>query len=253
MKCTRSLLLTGLLLAPLGPGAAATLDRYDDLLGRYVEGKLVRYDAWRDNAPDREALAQIVAAFEATGPTSLAASERYALYINLYNAKTLQLVLDGNPEDSIRDLSKAKFGFGVFFKKSIDFDGESISLNALEKRLREESGDARVHFAVNCASLSCPALLGEAFRGELLEEQLEKQSFAFLERDDALRFEERPTGAPVVRLSKIFDWYAKDFGGPKGVRRFVRDYAPDRFHTLLAGGGFRIAHMDYDWRLNRAE
>ncbi len=241
------------MLATLAFAERPTLDRYDELLARYVDGDNVRYDAWRESAADVVELLEIVAALEAVSPSALDDADRYALFINLYNAKTLQLVLQGNPAESIRDLSRKRFGFGVFFKKVIDFDGERISLDALEKRLRFESDDPRVHFAVNCASRSCPALLGEAYRGERLGAQLDAQSYAFLQRDDALRFEARATGADLVRLSKIFDWYAKDFGGAAGVRRFVRKYAPEDLREELGGGGFRITHMDYDWSLNRAD
>ena len=253
MRRLHLILTAVLLLAPLVWAADTTLDRYDDLLGRYVAGNSVRYDAWRDSTADREALAEIVAALEATNPAALETTDRFALYINLYNTKTLQLVLDGNPENSIRDLSKAWFGFGIFYKKLIDFDGETISLNALEKRLREESEDPRIHFAVNCASLSCPALLDEAFRGERLDALLEQQSFAYLERSDALLVDERPNGKILVRLSKIFDWYAGDFGGTAGVRKFILDYAPERIKTKLGDGKFRPTHMSYDWSLNRAD
>ena len=245
--------ILALLLAPIVPAADTVLDRYDDLLERYVAGNRVRYDAWRDNAADREALTEIVLAFEATAPAALETEDRYALYINLYNTKTLQLVLDGDPENSIRDLSKARFGFGIFFKKLIDFDGETISLNTLEKRLRKESRDSRVHFAVNCASLSCPALLDEAFRGERLDAQLEQQAFAYLERSDALLVDERPNGKLWVRLSKIFDWYAGDFGGTAGVQKFVLAYAPERIKAKLGDGRFKPTHLSYDWSLNRAD
>ncbi len=242
-----------LLLAPIAPAAGTTLDRYDDLLGRYVAGNYVRYDAWRGSAADHQALIEIVSALEATAPASLEAKDRHALYINLYNAKTLQLVLDGNPKNSIRDLSKARFGFGIFYKKLIKFDGETISLSALEKRLREESRDARVHFAVNCASLSCPALLGEAFRGERLDTQLEEQAFTFLERSDALLLDEQPNGRLLVRMSKIFDWYADDFGGTAGVRKFVLDYAPEDIKAKLGDPKFKPTYMRYDWSLNRTD
>lgn len=245
--------IAALLLAALGPAASDTLDRYDDLLERYVVDGGVRYDAWRANTTDRDTLAEIVGALESTSPASVEPGHRFALYINLYNAKTVQIVLDGEPEKSIKELSRARFGYGIFYKKLIDFDGDTVSLNSLEKRLREESADPRVHFAVNCASLSCPALLDEAYRGDRLEEQLERQSRAFLERDDALRLEDRGFGAPLVRLSKIFDWYAKDFGGAQGVRRFVREYAPSPVRARIEGGGFRLAYMEYDWRLNRAD
>ena len=242
-----------LLLAPIVAAADITLESYDVLLGRYVAGNYVRYDAWRDNAADLEELSEIVSALEATAPAMLEEKDRFALYINLYNAKTLQLVLGGNPENSIRDLSKARFGYGIFYKKLIEFDGEKISLTALEKRLREESGDARIHFAVNCASLSCPALLDEAFRGDRLDTQLEEQAFAFLERSDALLVDEQEDGRLSVRLSKIFDWYAGDFGGAAGVRKFVFDYAPDGIKAKLGSDEFKPTYMRYDCSLNRTD
>ena len=92
-------------LAPL-VSADDTLEQYDALLERYVDGDSVRYEAWRENATDLDALAAIVRSLERSDPSTYDAEDRYALYINLYNAKTLQIVLDGNPRDSIRDLSK---------------------------------------------------------------------------------------------------------------------------------------------------
>jgi hypothetical protein len=249
----RIMLTLALLLAPFVAAEESALDRYDELLRSYVLGDAVRYDAWRNNPTGLKALNDVVLFFEATDPKTLEADDRYALYINLYNAKTLQLVLEGNPKDSIRDLSKARFGYGIFFKKVIEFDGATISLDDLEDRLREESADARVHFAVNCASLSCPALLDEAFRGERLDAQLEQQTFAFLKRSDAVLVDKRPNGRLTVQLSKIFDWYAGDFGGTAGVRKFLLEYAPESVRAKLRGGKFKQTYLRYDWSLNRAD
>ena len=226
-----------------------TLDQYDRLLANYAAPEGVRYDAWRDHAEDRAALDLVVQRLEAVDPSSLEEADRYALYINLYNASTLRLVIEGNPKQSIRDLSKMTLGFGVFHAKRVLFDGEKISLDTLEDRLRAESQDPRVHFAVNCASYSCPALLEESFRGDRLDEQLEQQSFAFLERDDALAVDGKR-----VQLSKIFDWYADDFGGADGVLQFVQRYAPKMYADSLADlSKLRVKHFDYDWDLNRVE
>jgi hypothetical protein len=224
------------------------LDRLDPLLQRYVEGTGVRYAAWRASSKDRRTLDGVVEALEELSSRTLSASERAALQINLYNTVTLRLVLDGDPKNSIRDLSKLTLGFGIFHAKRLDFDGERISLDSLEDQLRAESQDPRVHFAVNCASNSCPALLNEAFRSERLEQQLEQQSHAFLMREDAIRL-----GSSTLELSKIFDWYADDFGGQKGVLEFIGRYAPTAVGVQVQARGeeLRIKFMSYDWNLNR--
>ena len=224
------------------------LDRLDPLLQRYVEGNGVRYGAWRASAEDRRTLDGVVETLEELSTATLSASERAALQINLYNTATVKLVLDGDPKNSIRDLSKLTLGFGVFHAKRLRYDGERVSLDSLEDQLRAETGDPRVHFAVNCASNSCPALLNEAFRGERLEQQLEQQSRAFLTRQDAIRLT-----SSTLELSKIFDWYANDFGGREGVLEFVKRYSPAALGEQIEARReeLPVNFMSYDWGLNR--
>lgn len=231
------------------PSVQIALDRLDLLLERYVVGNDVRYDAWRSAGDDRMALRRIILTLEESSRETHSVLERQALQINLYNTVTLELVLDGAPRESIRDLSRLTLGFGVFHAKRLHYKGEKMSLDTLEDRLRAESQDPRVHFAVNCASNSCPALLNESFRAERLDEQLERQSHAFLLREDAILLTENK-----LLLSKIFDWYADDFGGHAGVLEFVERYAPTELATQIREHReqLRVEHMSYDWALNRA-
>lgn len=247
MRIALASILLGATLAGAGEDPTS---RYGALLGKYVVEEGVRYRAWREDAGDLATLRAIVAELAATNPATLSPKDRYALYLNLYNAKTLELVLTGNPERSIRDLSRTfsfKGPYEIFFRDILEFDGKRISLDDLEDRLREESRDPRVHFALNCASRSCPPLASEPYRGESLDRRLDVQTRAFLASPGSVTVE--PGGK--VRVSKIFDWFDGDFGGNEGVRRFLREYGPEEAGQALARGG-RVAYHDYDWSLNEA-
>jgi len=255
----RTVLLSVVLLAGVGaPGRVvaedAVLDRFDVLLQRYVVAQGVRYDAWRESPEDVRALSRVVAELSASRPGELSPDQRHALYINLYNAKMLDLVLNGDPEiKSVRDLARGITGYGIFFKDVLELDGRSCSLDNLENRLREESGDPRVHFALNCASRSCPPLRREAFRAERLDEQLDEASRAFLALPGELVESDSGSG-PELRVTKIFKWYAKDFQPAGGVLEFITAYAPDDVAARLKrqASRVRLTYVDYDWSLNRA-
>jgi hypothetical protein len=249
------LLVLVLVLVPPAEAGPDPLEAYDTLLARYVTPEGVRYEAWRADATDVEALSAVVTTLASTAPASLAPPERFALYINLYNAKVVELVLEHAPTRSIREIDRSRFGYGVFFKKWLEFDGSTISLNALEKRLREESGDPRIHFAINCGSRSCPALADEAYRADRLDAQLERQSRAALETPRMLSWEaigRKPR--LLISVSKIFDWFAKDFKSSDGVEGFLGRYGPPELASELQKPAARveILYMEYDWSLNGA-
>jgi hypothetical protein len=236
------------------PAQQDPLDRWDRLLTRYVVADRVDYANWRANRADYDELRELVAALAATDPATLSAPERYALYINLYNARIVEIVLTEDPPRSIRDVIWTWFGYGVFFKDDLVFDGKKTSLHKLEKRLRRESGDPRIHFAVNCASASCPPLVAWAYRGELLDTQLDRVTREFLARPENLRFEEARGGSGKTRLhvSKIFKWYDGDFESAGGVHEFIRLHAPAETARRLEAERARIklAYQEYDWSLN---
>ncbi len=241
-------------------GLAAEPDHpiYGDLLARYVQAEGVRYDAWRSNAADVEALKGEVARFSRVRPQDLQPPERYALYINLYNARVLEIVIEGNPEGSIKKLSKGIHPYEIFKRKVLDFDGENISLTTLETRLREESGDPRVHFAVNCASRSCPPIARQPFRGATLDAQLDQVTRAFLTSPGAVEAKHASSffgGSTLeVTISKIFDWYSGDFDSAGGVPAFLVAHAPSEVADAVgdAGDKVKLRYRTYDWSLNDA-
>lgn len=182
-------------------------------------------------------------------------SEQMALWINAYNAFTIQAVLGRYPQlKSIRDIR------GVWKRRIYSVAGGLYSLGEIEREvLRKQFGDARIHFAINCASAGCPVLRGEAYTGAKLETQLNRAARTFLNsrRGMRLRIEAGRGGKKVliVELSQIFRWYRDDFpAGGAGLVGYVKRYASGENQKLLDryGNSARITFFRYDWSLNKA-
>jgi hypothetical protein len=170
--------------------------------------------------------------------------QKLAFYINAYNAVTLELVLDrviGKGKDG-KDKPSVMAVPGFFKQIAVTVAGEKLSLDEIEKRGRA-LGDPRIHFAVNCAAISCPPLRGHEWRPERLDRDLGMAAADFLASPHGLQVENGK-----VEVSRLFDWYASDFGGKESVRNFLLRYAPERAKQLLdRSPGF----LDYDWSLNK--
>lgn len=183
-------------------------------------------------------------------------AQQLAFLINAYNAWTVELILTAWPDlESIKDLG------GLFSspwsKEFIPLLGETRSLDDIEHQLIRGSGrynDPRIHFAVNCASIGCPALRPQAYTGEQLDDQLNVQTHLFLSDRSRNRYENGR-----MKLSAIFKWYREDF--EKGWLDFLSleeflvanakalNLSPAE-KTQLAAGEIGISFLDYDWRLN---
>lgn len=185
-------------------------------------------------------------------------AERQAFLVNAYNAFTIELILTRHPDlKSIKDLGPL---FGSPWKpKWIPLLGGKVSLDDIEHamlRRRGDYDDPRVHFAVNCASIGCPALREEAFVAARLDAQLDEQAARFMSDRTRNRFNPQ---RGRLELSKIFDWYGEDFRlGHRGIASlpaFAARHA-DRLADLPAdrerirAGAVDIAFLDYDWSLN---
>lgn len=199
---------------------------------------------------DREHLQTYLAGLEGEKVSVLKRSEQKAFWINLYNAKTVDVVLRAYPVGSIRDikLSALPFQAGPWDAKVLKVEGIEVSLNDIEHRiLRPLWKDNRVHFALNCASLGCPNLASIPFTAANSDSLLESGATAFLQSDRGARLDGR-----TLVLSSIFDWYKEDFGATQeNVVGFVSRYAAPPLRKNLAGykGGIRY---QYDWKLNDA-
>jgi hypothetical protein len=178
--------------------------------------------------------------------------EQRPYWINLYNAVTVDVVLDHYPVDSIRDISISPglFSIGPWKKKLIRVEGEEISLDDIEHRiLRPIWKDPRIHYAVNCASLGCPNLMPVAFTAANAEELLDGGAKNFINSEHGARFD---LDARLI-ASSIYDWFQEDFGGSEsGVIAHLRLYAKPALKVKLEAVT-EVYDFDYDWTLNDAE
>lgn len=225
-------------------GTGRTVDNslYAELLGRYVKSGVVDYQGL---TTEEDKLDHYLRVLEKTDSKTLSRNERFAFYINAYNAWTLKLILTGYPGvKSIKDLGS--FFRSPWKKKIARIDGTVMSLDHIEHEiLRPRMKDPRIHAVVNCASKSCPPLREEPFRGAVLDHQLDEQFTMFI--NDPLR--NRLEGKSLY-ISRIFDWYAEDFEG--GVLVFFLKYAKGEFKKRLEINRpqIDIKYLDYDWTLN---
>ena len=183
--------------------------------------------------------------------------EQLALLINAYNAWTVEFILTKYPDlKSIKELGS--FFRSPWKKEFIPFLGEQRSLDYIEHNLIRGSGrykDARIHFAVNCASIGCPALRAEAFIASKLNAQLEEQTKLFLADTSRNRLTK-----DALEVSSIFKWYRDDFekgwSGVDSLESFFALYSDslklsDQQVLDLQEGSLDIEFLDYDWRLNK--
>lgn len=236
-----------LLLALTCPGSARAelppLDDYAGLLADHV--RMAEVDGLRVALVDYAALAKdarlarAVNAFENFPLARLAGeAETLAFHLNAYNLFTLRLVATHQPLADIRDLGH---WWRPVWKQAVGrLGGREVSLDDIEHGVLRPRGEPRIHFALVCASLSCPDLRGEPYRAATLDAQLDAQARDFLAnpRKGLTRDGER------VRVSRIFDWFEGDFAATGGVRAFIARY------VSLSATQTIEADLPYDWRLN---
>ncbi len=222
----------------LSPATSAYPPDYELLLKTYVTPEGVKYDDWKANKEDIERLKNVVAFYSSTTPPA-DRNASFAWHLNAYNAWILQNILAKFPTKGPLE-NDATF----FDAESLSISGKKMSFNALEqKTIRPTFQDPRVHFALNCASRSCPPLLGKPFDPRTLDKDLDQLAVTFINSN--------PRGIVItpnsVQFSKIFDWYAEDFGGKGKQRDFV-----NRFRKAPLPADAKIEFSEYDWALNQA-
>jgi hypothetical protein len=240
------IVLTGVLLwgfcIPKPSEAAVNNGLFAELLNQYVRQGIVDY---RGLKREENKLDRYLSVLEKVDPESLDRNERFAFYVNAYNAWTIKLILTAYPDiSSIKDL-------GTLFtspweKKICRIDGKRLTLDQIEHDiLRPRFKDPRVHFAVNCASKGCPPLRPEPYEGDKLEQQLEEMTAAFINDPSRNRLEGR-----ILYVSKIFDWFGEDFDDD--IVGFFLKYAKGDLKKRLKTNqrDIKVKYLAYDWSLN---
>ncbi len=196
---------------------------------------------------------------------------RLAFWINAYNAFAIKAIIDNYPikrnysliglflpSNSIRQIS------GVWTDLQFQAVGRKVTLGEIEHEiLRKEFNEPRIHFAINCASMGCPDLRNEAYRPDIIYDQLESQSIDYVNNQEkGVRID---TENSKVQFSQIFNWFGDDFvesyGNTKlfeersfkekAILNFVLKYLKSEGERdYLKRNGFSISYLDYDWSLN---
>jgi Protein of unknown function, DUF547 len=217
---------------PVEQATANLHDAFDAILKKYVStsGK-VNYKDLKENKADLEAYTK---ALSDNPPAEKAPkNERFAYWINAYNAFTLKMIADNYPLSSVTKLDGGK----PWDVKRITIGGKKYSLNDIENNILRPMGDARIHFAINCAAKSCPPIHNVAFTAANLNSILESRAKRFINDTKANSLK-----GSELKISKIFDWYGKDFDK---IPEFINRFAITKVKTDA-----KIGFMEYDWSLN---
>jgi len=223
---------------------------WDTLLQAYVRPQrsglnLLDYRAFR--ARGHKQLKAYIRALSKTRVRALDRNEQFAFWINLYNAVTIDTVLDHYPVRSIKKIRLGGFfTSGPWKKQLVRVGGVRLSLDNIEHGiLRGLFRDRRVHYAVNCASMGCPNLATRAYTGAKLNAMLDAGARAYINHRRGVSVK----GGRVI-VSSIYKWFRKDFGGSDaGVLAHLRKYANKSLKAKLKRASSVSGH-DYDWSLN---
>ncbi len=202
-----------------------------------IEANLVDYRALQSS----DAFSAIAGQLADYDPGPLNTKQTLAFYINAYNYFALKLVVDNYPLDSIKDLGN--FLFPVWKKDAGKINGKTISLDYIEHDVLRKLDEPGIHFAIVCASLSCPDLRTEVYTADYLNQQMADQVKRFLNQQKGKQIRQEGDQS-VLYLSNIFKWFEADFVGHGGVIHYLTPIDP----SLVPYQAFET--LDYNWQLN---
>jgi len=217
-------------------------DLWDALLKDHVKDGQVNYQLLYEN---REQLNTYLGRLQSHAPTAdWSRNEQLAYWINAYNAFTIKIILDHYPVKGIKEIGgKVQIPLvnSTWDIQFIEIDGKELSLNDIEHRiLRKEFNEPTIHFAIVCASRSCPRLRSEAYNASDIDEQLNEQALAFVNDKS-----KNQIATDRIEISKIFSWFEGDFIQDGSLIDFLNKYSNTKIDQ-----GAKIGYLDYDWALN---
>ena len=257
-----------------GPTAVAvkpfSYDDYGAVLAAFVDRQgLVDYQALKANRQRLDAFVAALATLSSVVYSNWSEKDQIAVWINAYNALTLEAVIEHYPiqasllrsvifpRNSIRQIP------GVWTELQFEVLGKKVTLDHIEHQiLRTQFSEPRIHMALVCAGKGCPPLRNEPYTGDRLDEQFMDQTKTFLTQQDKFRID-RSRGR--VYLSPIFQWFGGDFvktyGGKatpkagrsteeKAVLNFIAAHLEANDHDYLSTANYSVVYLDYDWSLN---
>ena len=209
---------------------------WDQLLQKHVSSNgNVNYEGFKS---DIDRLNNYLVSISKIKPnTDWSRNETMAYWINAYNAYTIKLMLNNYPLKSIMDINGGK----AWDLKFVEIEGEKYSLDNIEHDiLRAKYFDSRIHFVVNCASISCPKLSNTAYFAEGLDQKLEKAAKEFINNSA-----QNTISSNKASVSKLFDWYKDDFTKNGTVKEYINKYSTTKLTTD------KISYKEYNWNINK--
>ena len=212
-------------------------------------GGLNKFDyAGAHQAGDLRQITAYTDYLQSQNPDSMAQNDQIAYWANLYNALTLKVILENYPVESIRKIKSGAFSIGPWGRDAAVVNGKTLTLNDIEHEIlrKKYPNPGFVHYMVNCASIGCPNLSNKLWNGATLEQ----------DRVQAARdFINSPRGVAIkgnkLKLSSIYKWFDKDFGGSKSeTLKHLRQFAGPELAAAIDNGA-KIDGFDYDWSLNQ--
>lgn len=215
-----------------------TLDhsQWDKLLKQNVrEDGLVAYEGFK---ADKLILNKYVKYLSEQVPNkSWSFEEQLAYFINVYNANTIKLIVDNYPVESIK---KVDATISPFLKNFIYIGEKKFSLADIEKGFLQKMNEPRMHFAINCASFSCPKLLREAYTAENVDQLMDKAAKEFINSN------KNEISENNAKVSEIFKWYKSDFlKQSESIIDYINQYADTKINSNT-----ELTYKEYDWSLN---
>lgn len=226
--------------------------QWQEILNVYLDDEdpsgVNRFDYKSVSSQDSDKLDAYLEYLQSQTPRLLSSKQQFAYWVNLYNAKTVDYIIDGVQEDNIKSIKEIRSKFvipGPWKRNGLKVEGKKLSLDSVEHRiLRPIWKDHRIHYAVNCASIGCPNLLKTAYTADNTEELLDLAEEGFLSHSRAVRVD----GQQVV-LSSLFDWYNVDFADNQSeFLEYLSDFVEPEIAEVLLNGP-KVTY-DYDWNLN---
>ena len=235
----QKILLVAMLLMPFPAAADLDLKTWNALLAQAVTEGDVDYSQWENN-PRFDALVEQIGT---TDTVQMNRQQKLVFLINAYNILAARGILDGSSPDSL-------LGRYVYFKRDKYLvSGKRITLHALEHELIRPLKEPRIHFAIVCASQSCPILQSEAYTLRQLDQQLDAAAMGFINDRKRNQFD---ASSRRAELSSIFKWFEEDFVEAAGsLQAYLGPMVDNKaVADLLEQEAFKVSYRPYDWSLN---
>lgn len=218
---------------------------FNNLLNQYVDSNGdVDYIGWK--AKDEESLKLYLESLSHANPAKKAPEEhKLAFWINAYNALTIHGILEKYPTSSIRNHTSKLFGYNIWKDLKLQVADTAYSLDDIEHQVLRKMDEPRIHFAIVCASHSCPRLLSQAYNANTLEGQLNDNAKFFFASEKNFRIDEKKK---TVYLSSILNWFEEDFGdNSSDVLQSIQPFIPETSQDI---SNWKVKYLPYSWKLN---